>query len=362
MPDRAGPAGTGRVHRDHRAGLGAPVALQDLAAGHPPLPLLPGLRRERRGAAVHVAQRGQVEVLQRLGEQHLDHRGHQRRALNLVPLGQGQELRRIEPALQHAQGALGGVESDQGHDHAVGVRQRQRRQRPGDPLGLRGLVRTAGAGVQVAVREHDALRPAGRAAGVHERRQVVVADGHDAAARGGLKFGEVDPANMPGKRVGRAADDDHVPQLRRARRRGGHRRQQLGGGHHGHRAGVGQDVLQFGRADQEHNRGDHRTRPPDRAVGDAHLRAVRHQHHDPLAGRHPELRQPRRHPAGPVEQVARPVGLALENEALVVAEPMERAPRPRRRDCGQPAMSYMSSLLCQLPDSNQSAVGARCHA
>ena len=87
-------------------------------------------------------------------------------------------------------------------------------------------------------------------------------------------------------------------------------------------AAVG--LPQLGRADQEHHRGDHRTRPPDRAVGDAHLRAVRHQDHYPLAGRHAQLHQPRRRPAGPVEQLPRPVRPALENEALVVPEPLER--------------------------------------
>ena len=214
-------------------------------------------------------------------------------------------------------------------------------------------MRAARAVIQVAVREHDALRPAGRAAGVHERGQVIVTDADDVAGRGGLKLGEVHPANVPGKRGRPAADDDHVPQLRRSRRRGGHRGQQLGRRHHRHGTGVGQDVRQLGRADQEHHRGDHRPRPPDRAVGDAYLRAVRHQDHYPLAGRHAQLHQPRCRPAGPVEQLARPVRPALENEALVVAEPVERRLGQRgkvvvnlRRRHARPPRS------ARLPDGN----------
>src|SRR5260370_467533 len=60
--DRAGPVAAGRVGGYHRAGLGAAVPFQDLAAGNPLFPLLAGLRRPRGRAAADGGQGGQVVV------------------------------------------------------------------------------------------------------------------------------------------------------------------------------------------------------------------------------------------------------------------------------------------------------------
>ena len=170
--DAADPAGVPGIRRDERGRLGAPVTLVDGRGRHPCLELPPNLLGQRRGPGRDRGQLGQVGLLQRLSQQHLDHRGHQRAALDPVLLGQLHPAGRIEPAHQDGLGLVGPVHAAADDQQAVGVRQRERQHRADHVGADRHLVGGRTAPVQARVRERNALRPARRAAGVEQGGQV----------------------------------------------------------------------------------------------------------------------------------------------------------------------------------------------
>jgi hypothetical protein len=79
---------------------------------------------EGRRAGNDVAQGGQIVVLERKCQQHLQHGRHDRRDLHLVLLDELQEVRGIEPPLQHGDTRLHRVQADRRHEKPVGMRQR----------------------------------------------------------------------------------------------------------------------------------------------------------------------------------------------------------------------------------------------
>ena len=224
--------------------------------------------------------------------------------------------------------------------------QRQRHQRAGQVV-RRRRVRRRAAPEQVGVGQRHALGPAGRAAGVQQRGQVVVGPVHDHPRRGRRHLGKADhprpasptspinPASRPSpinpasainppSHPGPVSPGNHdEPDAIHAPGRALDLGQELGGGHHRHRARVGQRVPQLVFADQEDQRRHHRPGPPGRVVGDQHLRAVGHQHHQPVAGPDPQPGQAGREPGGLIGHLAPGVPAVLEEERVAVTMPFE---------------------------------------
>ena len=309
---RAKPAAGGRLGTDQRAGLRTAVALPDLAAGHPPLELGRHLRGQWCRARGDPLQAGQVVRLERLSQQHLDHRRHQRADLHAVLLDQLHEPGRVEPAHQHAAGGLPGVQPGHRDEQAIGVGQRQRQQ---PAHAIRGVGRGRGGRsgcVQRRVAERHPLGSAGGAAGVQQRGQIGI--------------GAIDQRQLVGlfellprhRSVG--PDYDH----RQPAGRGLHLRQELRCGDAGHRAGVLDHVSDLRLGQQEQDRRWNGAGSPQRGVGKAHLRAIGHAGHHPVAGLHAELPQAAGGPPGPAGQLSAAEPPALEQQALVVAESLEQ--------------------------------------
>ena len=104
--------------------------------------------------------------------------------------------------------------------------------------------------------------------------------------------------------------------------------------------------------EQEVRRGDHRAGPPERLVDDPHLGRVGHRDDDPLARARPRARQSRGQPPGALEQLARAMPAALEQQRLVVALALERA-------LGQPRQVVFADRRSCPPGSRQVSRGTR---
>ena len=194
------------------------------------------------------------------------------------------------------------------------MRERQRQQRPGRVRGPGDQAEAAAGLPQPAMAEHDALRPAGRAAGVEQGREVVVGARLDLDRFAALQVGErIAPAVVPDHERG------DVQSLRGA----AEQRHQLRADDRGRGPGVGQDVPQLRHGLQEDHRRHDGAGPPDRAVGDEHLRGVHHHHDHPVARRHAVRAQTARDPRRPLVDLPRGQPPALEEQRLVVAEAFE---------------------------------------
>ena len=155
---------------------------------------------------------------------------------------------------------------------------------------------------EVRVGQHHALRPACRAAGVDERREVVVGARHD-RDRVGLRG----PIELLGR--------DHP-----LRAGGIHRLVKGGRGDHERGLAVGDDAPQLGGRDEEDHRRDDRPCPRERVVDDGDVRRVLHQHDHSVAGLDLE---PGSEPARTLEELAGGMPGALEPECGVVAAALE---------------------------------------
>ena len=204
------------------------------------------------------------------------------------------------------------------------MRERQRQQVSGQPRRVAGRMRAGACLPQVVVAEHHALRPPGRAAGVKQRGQVVIAPVDDARRLGRLQRGV-----RRGARA-RRSDHDHVPDFRGRRDRIGHLRQELRRRHDGDSSRVDQHVDQFHGAQQEHHRGDHSAGSPQRLVGDNHLGTVGHQHDDPVTGGDAERQQAAADVGSAGGQLGVAEGLALEEQRRVLAGALDRLLAERR--------------------------------
>ena len=81
---------------------------------------------------------------------------------------------------------------------------------------------------------------------------------------------------------------------------------------------------QFGLAEQEHHRRDHRPGPPDRPVRDLDLGAVGHADDDPIPRPYAKPHQPAGQPADRVEPLGRRDAAALVDERHLAAPPLVR--------------------------------------
>ena len=115
-----------RVHRRRRRHLRAAVAVGHPGRRHAPLELGPHRGRQRRAAGRDVGQRRQVDVLERLGQQHLQHRRHHRSRFDPAGRDQPHELRRVEARHQVQRSGLRHVQPAQPVDEPEDVRHRQR--------------------------------------------------------------------------------------------------------------------------------------------------------------------------------------------------------------------------------------------
>ena len=172
QPDAAGAPRAEGVGRDERGRLGTSVSLVDQRARHPGLELPPDLVRQRGCSGHDGGQLGQAGLLQRLAEEHLDHRRHQRAALRPVLPGQLDPAGRVEPAHEDGPGALGPVQPAAQDQQAVDMREGQGQDRGDDVGPHRDLVHGPSAPEQVRVGQRDALGPAGGAAGEQQGGQV----------------------------------------------------------------------------------------------------------------------------------------------------------------------------------------------
>ena len=156
------------------------------------------------------------------------------------------------------------------------------------------------------VREHDALCAARRPAGVDERGQVVVGARHDRTNLGALQLLDGDDPD----RSALAGTLDRVAKRGRRDR--------------GDRLRVEHDPAQLlGGEEEDHRRRDG-SRAPDPVVGDADVGRVLHHHHHPVAGTDPGRREACGRARRAVEELARAVPRALEEERVVVAAALVR--------------------------------------
>ena len=195
------PVGLRGQGTDHAGQLGLTVDLDEVEPGPGRERLAQHRQRHRGGPVEQVlqpAQRG--DRLLARGEQGGYHRGHQegvggpggerrqqRRRVRLA----GERARR--PGVDAEQRIAGAADVEQRHRDQVAVTLPQRRHRD----------RVAGVLDDVAVRQHHALRPPGRAGAVHHQPQIF--PGHVAAPVGGPGGGQERLIA-----VVRAAHRDHV--------------------------------------------------------------------------------------------------------------------------------------------------------
>jgi hypothetical protein len=238
---------------------------------------------QRGSPAIQAHQRGQVVVFQRLLQQHLQHRRHQRAGVYPVLLSQAQPAGRVEPAHQDGDARLRRVHAHHAHHQSVNVRERQWKQsRPhGRVVGGRGR-RPSGSGQRV-VTDHHALGPPRRTAGVQQCRErggVAV----DQIGRGrGLQFCEIEQRGVAFLAGILKSGYDDTTDARYARGRCENLGQEFRRRHRQHGAAIGHDVPQFVFAEQEkHGRRD-RAGAPHSVVGDADFSAVSHADDDPVA-------------------------------------------------------------------------------
>ena len=193
-------------------------------------------------------------VLERLGEEQLQHRRDDGGDLHTVLLGEREPRRRLEPPHQDGRGRLARMHADREQQQPVRVGQRERGQRPHDARHVAVVVAGLARAPQVLVREHHALRAAGRAAGVDERRQIVVGASDGRPRIGSRELVELRPERdhrLHARRVGRRLLDGRAEGVR---------------GHDEARLGVDQDPAELiGRQEKDRGR-HHAARAPDRLV------------------------------------------------------------------------------------------------
>ena len=197
--------------------------------------------------------------------------------------------------------------------------------------------------------ERDALGAAGRAAGVEQGGEVVVAPVDQGQLVAGLEVGE-------GVRAALAHDHDRQAGGRRL-----HLGQELRGRDDGLGARVGHDVAQLVLGEQEQHRGRHGAGPPQRGVGDADLGAVGHDDDDPVARARRRGRRSRARRAGPARP-ARPSGASGPRTTGCRCRRGARAPPrrggpsavmpagPRR---GRPPSTRLSSTVAVSPTTTR---------
>ena len=293
--DRPGPRASRRIRGDECRRLRQPVALADLDARHAPNEFLQGAGRERRGTGGDVPESREVVVLERLREQHVEHRRHDRCDLDAMLGNEPKPRLRLEPPHQNALRTPRMVERDVEDEQSVGMRQRQRRERALDARDVTRFVALTAGLPEIRVREHDALCASGRAPGVDECSEVVVGAWDDRRRVVGLERSEVvDDGHAAGRRV-------------RELRQGGRRK-------HERRRRVVDETAELVGAQQE-DRGRHdRAGAPDRVVRDRDVGRVLHQHDDTFAGRDAARGEPGRDATGTPEEPLRAQPLTLEPE------------------------------------------------
>ena len=152
--------------------LGHAVALHDLAADAG-AGLGGGLRRQRRCAREHVAQRAEVELRDHrvLGQRH-DDRRRDVAVGDPVLLMRAQKDLEVEARHGHQRGARRQAAVHH-HLHAVDVEERQHRHHDVLLAHTDGRVHLQHVGDQVGVRQHHALRQARRARRIRECRHIA---------------------------------------------------------------------------------------------------------------------------------------------------------------------------------------------
>ena len=224
---------------------------------------------------------------------------------------QRQELLEIEPRHRDDRGA-GPQAQVHEHLHAVDVEERQHRDE-----GVVLVQRDRGECLldvrdEVAVREHDALRQAGRARRVRQHDDVVEIDRHLLRERRAGQRGD--------RRVAVGITDDvHLLDCR-VRDRGRGRLEEHRDRHETRRARVDELVVDFARCVRRVDRGENTTSQRDGVEDDAVLGTVGRHHGDDLALREPTLEPTARLTAHRVFELAvrhRPAGGPIDEGGLV---------------------------------------------
>ncbi len=286
---------------------------------------------------------GEVVVLERLREEQLEHRrARPRRSARDARPPARATCRAWNQRISTLECGSRDVEADDGHEQPERVRERQRGQRADDPRDVARVVAGLAGEPEVLVREHHALRPAGRAARVHQRGEVGARRRDDRRGLGLLELGEA---------VG--GDDLDV-----ARGLAGGVRQ-LRAREDEPRARVRDDVRELGRRQQEDRRCHDGPDAPDRVVGDADLGAVRHQHDDAVARLDAQLAQSACEPRRPAQQLGGPVPLRPRTRARRGRRAAPTPPRrPRAPDCWRALRQAASSVRPPAPSQRAFRSGA----
>ena len=241
----------------------------------------------------------------------------------------------VEPAHEHRLRPAGVVEAHVEHEQPVGVRQRQARERSVDAVDVPRLVAAPAGLPEIRVREHDALRAAGRPAGVDERRQVAVRARDDRQRVAALVLREIgDHANVACGGLDRFEDERRRDHERRLR--------------------IADEPAQLIGADEEDHRRDDGARTRDRVVHDADVGRVLHHHDDAIARSHAELDEAARQPGASIEELGRAEPRALEAERVVVAAPLVRLLRELR----EVASAHRSRIDCPPAACIESSIPA----
>ncbi len=312
------PLAATRVAVRHRRGLGEPVPLDHLAAGEP-LEALLHLERQRRGAGDEGLDGAQVVLreVRRGADRHVDPR-RARERLGPVLLDREEDVAEIEAWDQHERTGAGDAEV---HHTGQAVDVEERHDREAD-LTVRGPV--PGPALQdvrdeCLVREHRALRRAGRASGVLEDREIR---GHDRdrarALAAAQQLGEADRALVAAQVdavsfLALAGDREQPAEERREvlldvrddeplHRGAGDRllRDGIQAREDDQRLGarVRELTAQLGRRVERVDRDDHGPGAQRPVEGDDELRAVREHERDAVALRHAERLEPGREAVG----------------------------------------------------------------
>jgi hypothetical protein len=216
--------------------------------------------------------------------------------------------------------------ADPGRDGAVEVHEVVRGQVVGHRLEAVQLVRVRGlerVGDQVAVRQQDALRVAGRTAGEVDVRRRVRVHGHRGWRRVGRQ--QVVQRDHPGRRQDFLVDQYHVPQVGQLVADLRHLRQhRLRAAQHGGAAEM-QDPAQPGAAQHRVDR-DRGTPGPQRAVEEHRERGSeqRGDRHPAVAG---QSAKGRRTPVDPLVQLGQAHVVGGGTDGRPVGDPRRRAPQ-----------------------------------
>ena len=364
LPRLAGRVAPGRQRGDHGRAFGHAVELAEARGRQRGLGLGQQRLVDRRRAVQHQLQAAGVELGQaRVLDQALQHRGHQE-GFGAALGGDGLQHRQFIEARQDDLAAQP-LHQLQRQAHAADVEHRRAVDahavhRPGGRL-----VGAQHVGVQVGLRQHHALGPAGGAAGVHHRGQVAavaVGIGHR-RGRGGQRRAV--------QRAGRCRAVAPVQQRGQAAAQG----LQAGGGGvevlvDQQQPGVAivQRVGDLLRAPADVDRVDHPAGPPHRVEIHQVVVAVEAQHAHPVTRLQAECAQHRgqaRHPvgqAGPGGAAAatqQRFGLGAFDQRLVQwlgqvhARPSQPGPAATACRCaGGPESSSKGWTVCAMAGSS----------